>query len=392
MDEKSAGMQTLAIHAGESPDPTTGALVPPLYFATTYHLGTTENGAAVFAGEKEGYVYTRWGNPTIAVMEKRIAVLEGGEAAVATASGMAAISTVLLANLKSGDHVVAAKTIYPSAFAMLEQDFAALGIETTFVDSTDSENVAEALRPTTRVLYLETPGNPLLAICDLEACAEHAHRVGALVICDNTFATPVNQKPLEYGVDVVVHAATKYFCGHGDAIGGAIVGKREFIQRTSTRTLRYFGGVISPFNAYLIMRGMQTLPLRMRQHNSNALAVAQFLEKHPRVEWVLYPGLASHPQYAIAKKQMKGFGGMISFEVKGGINGGGQMMDRLRLCSLATSLGDTRTLISHPASTTHVVLSREARLRQGVTDGLVRMSVGLEDVGDIIADMEEALR
>lgn len=389
MDSKN--IQTLAIHAGESPDPTTGALVPPIYLATTYHLGTTENGAAVFSGEKEGYVYTRWANPTVTVLEKRVAALEGAEACVATSSGMAAITTTLLANLKAGDHVVAAKAIYPSTFAVLSQDFSQYGIETTFVDATDIENVADAIRPNTRVLYMETPGNPILALCDLQEVARLARASGAVSICDNTFATPINQRPVELGIDIVLHAATKYMCGHGDAVGGLIVGKQDFIERTRVHTLRYFGGILAPFNAYLITRGITTLPLRMKQHNENAFTVAKYLEQHPAVASVSYPGLESHPQYHIAKKQMRGFGGMVSFELKGGLEAGAHMMDRVRLCALATSLGDARSLISHPATTSHVVVSREARLSQGVTDGLVRLSVGIEDVNDIIADLAQAM-
>ncbi len=390
--EKTRGLQTLAIHAGEAPDPTTGALVPPLYFATAYHFGSTEHGAALFSGEAEGYVYTRWANPTVDVLQRRVAALEGAEAGLATASGMAAVATSILANVKQGNHVISAKAIYPSTLHFLSQNLAALGVETTVVDATDAQNIARAVRPNTRVIYTETPGNPLLALSDLEALARIAHDARAVAICDNTFATPVNQQPLKWGIDIVVHSATKYLNGHGDAVGGMILGKKDFVERASVETLRFFGGILSPFNAYLILRGTQTLPLRMKQHNANALAVAQFLENHPRVKWVSYPGLTSHPQHAIARKQMTGFGGMISFEVEGGVQAGAQMMDRLRLCSLATSLGDARTLISHPASTTHSVLSREARELQGVTDGLVRMSVGLEDVEDIIADLEQGLR
>ncbi len=391
MDRTNQGLQTIAIHAGEAPDPTSGALVPPLYFATTYHLGTTQRGAALFSGEEDGYVYTRWGNPTISVLERRVAALEGAEAGLATASGMAAIVTSLLANVKAGDHVVAAKTIYPSAYHLMDQNLRSLGIETTFVDATDPLNVANALRPNTRLVYLESPGNPMLALCDLEAIAAIAHRAGALTICDNTFATPINQRPIRWGTDIVIHSATKYLNGHGDAIGGMILGKADFIARARHETLIHIGGVLSPFNSYLILRGTQTMPLRVRQHNANALAVASFLEGHPHVRRVLYPGLASHPQYALAQKQMTGYGGMIAFEVEGGIGAGARLMDRLRLCALATSLGDVRTLISHPASTTHSVVSRESRERQGVTDGLVRLSVGLEDVQDIIADLDQGL-
>jgi methionine-gamma-lyase len=391
MEKTTYSLQTLAIHAGESPDPTTGALVPPLYFATTYHLGSTERGMALFSGEEDGYVYTRWGNPTVDVLQKRVAALEGAQAGLATASGMAAIATSVLANARAGDHVIAAKAIYPSTYHFLEQNLGALGIETTFVDATEAQNVANALRPNTRVIYVESPGNPLLALCDLEAIAQIAHRAGALAICDSTFASPVNQQPLKWGIDLVVHSATKYLNGHGDAVGGMILGARGLIERASVETLRYFGGVLSPFNSYLILRGIPTLPLRIKQHNANALAVAQFLEAHPGIEWVLYPGLASHPQHVLAQKQMTGFGGMISFEVKGGVAAGARLMNRLKLCALATSLGDARTLISHPASTTHSVLSSQARLEQGVSDGLVRMSVGLEEAADIIADLEQGL-
>jgi methionine-gamma-lyase len=391
MDENSRGMQTTAIHAGEKPDPTFGAVVTPLYFATTYHLGSTERGAALFSGEEDGYVYTRWGNPTISVLEKRVAALEGAEAGLAAASGMAAILTSILANVKAGEHVISGKAIYPGAFHLMDQNLRALGIETTFVDATNPQNIEAAVRPNTRLIYLETPANPLLALSDLEAIGHIARSAGLVTVCDNTFATPVNQQPLKWGIDIVVHSATKYLNGHGDAIGGIVLGKSEFISRARSESLIQTGGVMSPFNSYLILRGTGTLPLRVRQHNANALAVAGFLESHPRVLWVSYPGLASHPQHALAKKQMSGYGGMISFEVKGGIDAGARMMDSVKLCTLATSLGDLRTLISHPASTTHSPLSRESRELQGVTDGLVRLSVGLEDVQDIIADLDQAL-
>jgi methionine-gamma-lyase len=391
MDKNHHGLQTTAIHAGEALDPAHGAIVTPLYLATTYHFGSTERGAALFTGEEEGYVYTRWGNPTISVLEKRVAALEGAEAGLATASGMAAIVTSVLANAKAGDHIVAAKAIYPSTYHVLDQNLRALGIETTFVDATDPQNVADALRPTTRIVYLETPANPLLALSDLESIGRLARASGAISICDNTFATPVNQQPIRWGIDVVVHSATKYLNGHGDAIGGMILGTREFITRARTGTLIHLGGVLSPFNSYLILRGTETLPLRVRQHNANALAVASFLEGHSHVNQVSYPGLPSHPQHALAQKQMTGYGGMISFEVKGGLKAGARLMYCVKLCALATSLGDVRTLISHPASTTHSVLSRESRELQGVTDGLVRLSVGLEDFQDIIADLDQGL-
>jgi methionine-gamma-lyase len=391
MTNKQPGIHTLAIHAGETHDPQTGALVPPVHLASTYHLGTAENGAAIFAGEKEGYVYSRWGNPTVTMLQERVAALENAPAALCTGSGMAAIMTAVLNMVRAGDHMISAKAIYPSAYHLFDVELRALGIDTTFVDATDARNIAAALKPNTKLVYLETPGNPVLALCDLAAIAEIARGAGALTICDNTFATPINQRPLDFGIDVVLHSMTKYFCGHGDAVGGVIAGRTDFVKRCADEPLRYFGGILSPFNAYLILRGTQTLPLRVERHNANALAVAQFLEKHPQVSWVSYPGLESHPQHALARQQMRGFGGMVCFDLKGGVQAGARLMNSVKLCALAVSLGDVRTLITHPASTTHSVVSREQRLSQDVTDGLVRLSVGLEDAEDIIADLERGL-
>ncbi len=391
MSAKNQGIHTLAIHAGEAADPQTGALVPPVHLASTYHLGTAENGAAIFAGEKEGYVYSRWGNPTVTTLQARVAALEHAESALCACSGMAAIMTAVLNVVRAGDHMISAKAIYPSAYHLFDVELRALGIDTTFVDATDARNVAAALQPNTKLIYLETPGNPILALCDLAAIAEIARGAAALTICDNTFATPINQRPLDFGIDVVIHSMTKYFCGHGDAVGGVIAGRAEFVKRCADEPLRYFGGILSPFNAYLILRGTQTLPLRVERHNANALAVAQFLERHPQVSWVSYPGLVSHPQHALAQQQMHGFGGMVCFDLKGGVQAGARLMNSVKLCALAVSLGDVRSLITHPASTTHSVVSREQRLSQGVTDGLVRLSVGLEDAEDIIADLEQGL-
>lgn len=391
MKKTTDGMQTIAIHAGESPDPTYGDLVTPIHLATAFHFGSTQRGADLFNGQEEGFVYTRWGNPTIAVLEKRVAALEGAEAGLATSSGMAAIVTCILANAKAGDHVVSAKAIYPSAFHVMNTNLRALGIETTFVDATDPVNIERAINPKTRVVYLETPANPLLSVSHLSAVSKIVREAGIVSICDNTFATPINQHPIKLGIDIVLHSATKYLNGHGDAIGGMIVGTEGFISKARTGTLYHFGGVLSPFNAYLILRGTETLPLRVRQHNSSALSVAGFLEGHAHVSRVYYPGLPSHPQHELACRQMSGFGGMVSFELRGGVEAGARMMDRMKLCSLATSLGDARTLISHPASTTHSVVSRESRELQGVSDGLVRLSVGLEDVQDIIEDLDQGM-
>lgn len=392
MSDPKSGIQTRAIHAGEQPDPITGALVPPITLANTFHLGSTNQGAELFSGEREGYVYSRWGNPTLRILEKRVAALEGAEDAAGAGSGMAAIFSAVMSIVRSGDHIISAKAIYPSTYHLFDDDLRGWGIETTFVDATDLENISDAVKPNTRMIYVETPGNPLLSIVDLAGVSEIARRSKATTVCDNTFATPINQNPLALGIDVVVHALTKYLGGHGDAVGGIVAGKHDFIESVRTGAVRYYGGVLSPFNSYLILRGIQTLPLRMRAHNENAMLVARFLEGHPAVAWVRYPGLGSHPQHEIAKRQMRGgFGGMVSFELKGDMQAGISMMDRVQLCSLATSLGDVRTLISHPASTTHVVVSREQRLLQGVTDGLVRLSVGIEDVQDIISDLANAL-
>jgi len=390
--DRRLGIHTTAIHAGESPDPATGALVPPLHLATTYHLGTAENGAAIFSGEKSAYVYTRWSNPTVAAFERKAAALEHAEGAVATASGMAAIAAAILTIVKAGDHIVSASAIYPSTYHLMVTQLGSLGIETTFVDATDSANVERAIRPATKLVYLETPGNPLLTLCDLERIGGIARRAGVATICDNTFASPVNQRPLDLGIDTVVHSATKYFCGHGDAVGGLVAGRAAFIERCVTEPLRYYGGIMAPFTAYLMLRGTVTLPLRVERHNANALALAAWLERHPAVARVSYPGLPSHPQYELAKRQMPGgFGGMVCFDLRGGVEAGARLMNAVRVCSLAVSLGDARSLITHPASTTHSVVSREARLAQGVTDGLVRLSVGLEDVEDLMADLDGGL-
>ena len=267
-----------------------------------------------------------------------------------------------------------------------------MGVESTFVDATVPANVEGAIRSNTRIIYLETPGNPLLSLCDLQATGAIARAAGITSMCDNTFASPINQRPLELGIDVVIHSATKYFCGHGDAIGGLAVGSKAFVQRCRTEPLRYYGGIMAPFTAYLMLRGTQTLPLRIERHNASALRLAQWLEQHTAVSRVSYPGLPSHPQHELAKRQMPGgFGGMVCFDLKGGVEAGAKLMNAVRLCSLAVSLGDTRTLVTHPASTTHSVVSREARLAQGVTDGMVRLSVGLEDVEDLMGDLDQGL-
>jgi len=385
------GISTLAIHAGEGICPTTGSVAPPIYQATTFAFRNAEQGAAIFSEEMEGYVYTRWGNPTLASLERKLAALEGGEEALVTASGMAAVTTALLTVLDSGDHVLCSKGVYTGTYKFLSYSLRRFDVKVDFVDGTNPTLFEKVIHPNTRLIYIETPANPTLDVIDIAVISDIARRHGLPLFIDNTFATPCGQRPLELGADVVIHSMTKYLCGHGDAIGGAIIGRREFIEEARKVTLRIYGGVLSPFNAWLIMRGIHTLPLRMRAHSQNAMEIAKFLEEHPRVKMVRYPGLPSHPQHEIALKQMKLFGGMISFELMGGEEAGRKLMNSLRLCTLAVSLGDTRTLISHPASMTHAAVPREERLRFGITDGLIRLSVGLEDVGDIIEDLDRGL-
>jgi methionine-gamma-lyase len=388
---KKDGISTVAIHAGEGICPVTGSVAPPIYQASVFAFESAEEGAEIFSDEREGYVYTRWGNPTLTSLERKLAALEGGEDALVTASGMAAVTTALLTLVESGDHIVCSKGVYTGTYKFLTYSLDRLGVDVDFVDGTEVREFKRAIRRNTKLIYIETPANPTLDVIDIAAVSEIAKRYGLPLFIDNTFATPCGQKPLEMGADVVIHSMTKYLCGHGDAMGGAIVGGNEFIAQARKVTLRIYGGVLSPFNAWLILRGIHTLPLRMERHSQNAMEVAKFLESHPAVERVRYPGLPSHPQHGVANRQMKLFGGMVSFELEGGEEAGRKLMNSLKLCTLAVSLGDTRTLISHPASMTHAAVPRDERLRFGITDGLVRMSVGLEDVGDIIEDLERGL-
>jgi methionine-gamma-lyase len=384
-------IETNAVHAGEGICPRTGAVDTPIYQSSTFAFENAEEGAALFSHQQEGYVYTRYGNPTLRALEDKIAILEGAETAQATATGMAAISAVVLGLLKSGDHLVSARSVYSAAFDLFYRKLPSWGVETVFVESTAPEDFAKAVRGNTKLIYIETPSNPVLNILDIGAIASMARSRGIPIAVDNTFATPFNTRPLELGTDLVIHSATKYLCGHGDAMGGIVAGERKIIQEIAVETHRDLGGVMSPFNAWLILRGLRTLPLRMERHNTNAMRIAEFLQGHPKVERVFYPGLRSHPGHETARKQMRGYGGMLSFIVRGGIEAGRHVLNHVKLCTLAVSLGDTRTLITHPASTTHVVVPREKRLEIGIYDGLIRLSVGVEDAQDLIDDLAQAL-
>ena len=392
METKKCGLGTTAIHAGTLKN-LYGTLAMPIYQTSTFIFDSAEQGGRRFALEEAGYIYTRLGNPTTTVLENKIAALEEGEAGIAMSSGMGAISSTLWTVLKAGDHVVTDKTLYGCTFALMNHGLTRFGVEVTFVDTSNLDEVKNAMKKNTRVVYLETPANPNLKIVDLEALSKIAHtNPNTLVIVDNTFATPYMQKPLKLGVDIVVHSATKYLNGHGDVIAGLVVTRQELADQIRFVGLKDMtGAVLGPQEAYYIIRGLKTFEIRMERHCKNARTIVDFLNKHPKVEKVYYPGLETHSGYEIAKKQMKDFGAMISFELKGGFEAGKTLLNNLKLCSLAVSLGDTETLIQHPASMTHSPYTKEEREAAGITDGLVRLSVGLENVEDIIADLEQGL-
>ena len=392
METKKYGLGTTAIHAGTLKN-LYGTLAMPIYQTSTFIFDSAEQGGRRFALEEAGYIYTRLGNPTTTVLEDKIAALEEGEAAVATSSGMGAISSTLWTVLKAGDHIVTDKTLYGCTFALMCHGLTRFGIDVTFVDTSNLDEVKNAMKENTRVVYLETPANPNLKIVDIEALAKIAHtNPNTLVIVDNTFATPYMQKPLTLGADVVVHSVTKYINGHGDVIAGLVITNKALADQIRFVGLKDMtGAVLGPQDAYYIIRGMKTFEIRMERHCKNARKVVEFLNNHPKIEKVYYPGLETHPGYEIAKKQMKDFGAMISFELKGGFEAGKTLLNSLKLCSLAVSLGDTETLIQHPASMTHSPYTKEEREAAGITDGLVRLSVGLENVEDIIADLEQGL-
>lgn len=389
---KKSGFATRAIHVGAEKN-MHGTLAAPIYQTSTFIFDNAEQGGRRFALEEGGYIYTRLGNPTCTQVEEKVASLEGAEAAVSCASGIGAIASAIWVCLKSGDHVVAGKTLYGCTFAYLEHGLSRFGVEVTFVDMRDPENVRKAMRPNTKVVYVETPANPNMYLTDIEAVAKIAHaQEGVMVIADNTYCTPFITRPLEMGCDAVVHSATKYLNGHGDVIAGFVAGSQEYINQVRLVGVKDLtGACLGPFEAFLIGRGLKTLEVRMERHCQNAQKVAEFLEKHPKIKSISYPGLASFPQKALADKQMGLPGAMICFEVEGGMEGGRTLMNNVHLCSLAVSLGDTETLIEHPASMTHSPYTPEERAASDISEGMVRLSVGLENVEDIINDLRQAL-
>ncbi|WP_055666060.1 methionine gamma-lyase [Desnuesiella massiliensis] len=390
---KTMGFATRAIHGGHKKDQY-GALATPIHQTATFIFDSAEQGGNRFALKEDGYIYTRLGNPTNTELEEKLAMLEGGEAAVSTASGIGAVASAFWTALKAGDHVVAAKTLYGCTYAYLSHGLTRYGVEVTFVDSTDPENVRKAMRDNTKVVYLETPANPNLDIADIEAISKIAHeKEGCLVMVDNTFCTPYIQRPLELGADVVIHSGTKFLNGHGDVISGFVVGSAEYIKNVRLFGIKDMTGAsLSPFDAFLIIRGMKTLEIRMERHCKNAMKVAKFLESHPAVDKVYYPGLESFKQYELAKKQMSLPGAVIAVELKGGMEEGKRVINNVKLCKLAVSLGDAETLVQHPASMTHSPYTKEEREEAGISDGMIRIAVGLENIEDIISDLDQALK
>ena len=389
-EHKFSSPETTAVHAGIDTYEY-GPVVPPIYQTSTFTFRDADHGADLFAGKGKGYIYSRMGNPTVEAMENSIAALEGGYGALACGSGMAAVHTVLASMLSAGDHLICSDAVYGPTCVLVDTILTRFGIECTIVDTSDLKAVEAAMKPNTKVVYVETPGNPTLVVTDLEAICKLSHKHGAQVVVDNTFCGPILQRPFEFGADVVLHSLTKSLNGHADVVGGVVVTRDEKQQKHFRKMLNHFGGVLPPMECFLVHRGIKTLALRMKQHCENAMQVAKFLEQCPAVNWVSYPFLASHPQYEIAKKQMSGGGPVISFEVKGGFEAGKTMMNHVKLHGLAVSLGGVESLIQHPASMTHASMGKEARERAGIADGLVRVSVGIECVDDVIADLKQAL-
>lgn len=394
MTGDSFGFGTKAIHAGNRKDQQFGALTTPIYQSSTFVFDSCEQGGRRFAGEENGYIYTRLGNPTVTVLENKVAALEGGESALATASGMSAISSCLWTIASAGRHIIADSTLYGCTFALLNHGLSRFGVEVDFIDTSDLDALKAHLRPNTVAVYLETPANPNLKITDIAAVAQIAHSFNAeiKVVCDNTFASPALQNPLSLGADVVVHSATKYLNGHGDVVAGFVVGKADFIHQVRMFGLKDMtGAVLDPFAAFLLLRGLKTLELRMARHCENAARIAAFLSEHPKVQKVNYPGLTKHKGHEIAARQMKAFGGMLSFEVRGGKEAGMKLVNALRLVTVAVSLGDAESLIEHPASMTHSTYTEEELAASGIAPGLIRLSAGLENAEDIISDLRQAL-
>jgi len=382
--------ETITIHGGLEPRSEYGAVSVPIYQTSTFSFKSAAEGAARFSGSAPGYKYTRLGNPTVNALEEAVRELEGGYGALGTASGMAAVSTVFLALLRSGSHVIGTDAVYGPTRLLLERHLAKFGIASSWVPTENLAAVREAIRPETSMIYIETPANPTIKLTDLDACAAIAREISALLVVDNTFSTPLLQRPLELGADVVIHSMTKYLNGHADVVAGMIVTGHREVHEPLTPMLENLGGTMDPHQAWLVLRGLRTLAMRIEKAQENARRLAQWLERHPQVAWVSYPGLASHPQHELMRRQMNGPGAMIAIGIRGGLEAGKALIDAVRLCTRAVSLGGVETLIEHPASMTHAGMSPTNRAAAGIRDDLVRLSVGCEAFDDLRDDLEQA--
>jgi len=390
MDTKKMGFNSKLIHAGDFKDEF-GSAVVPIYQTSTFSFKNAQHGADLFSGKEDGYIYTRIGNPTINALENKLAELENGYKGIALASGMASVTTVYMALLQQGDHMISTDAVYGPSRSVMESHFSKFGVEYSYIDTSDLDKIEKTINPKTKLLYIETPANPTLQITDMNKASEIAHKHNILVCVDNTFCSPYLQKPLDLGADIVLHSLTKFINGHADIVGGALIAKNEEVYNKLRKTMVYMGGNMDPHQAYMVIRGIKTLSLRIDKAQENAIKIAEFLEDHPKVEWIKYPGLKSFEQYDLAAEQMQGFGSMISFGLKDGYEAGKTLMDNVHLATLAVSLGGVETLIQHPASMTHAGVSKEEKDAANITDGLVRYSTGIEDVDDLIKDLESAL-
>ncbi len=390
MKKSKLGFNSRMVHGGEFDNPLGSATVP-IYQTSTFIFENADHGAKCFSGEDDGYIYTRIGNPTIHALETLVADLEGGAEGIATSSGMAAVNTLYMALLSKGDHMISSEAVYGPSRVVMEQHWARFGVESTYVNTADITAIKAAFKPNTKMLFIETPANPTIEITDLKACADLAHQHGALLVVDNTFCSPYLQRPIEFGADAVFHSMTKFLNGHADIVAGMIIAKDKDLGKKLRSMMVAMGCNMDPHQAYMVIRGVRTLGIRVERAQQSAMEIARFLEAHTKVDWVKYPGLESHPQHELAKTQMKGFGSMISFGLKGGLEAGKILMNEVQLAILAVSLGGVETLIQHPASMTHSKMKPEDRLKAGITEGLVRFSVGIEDVEDLIEDLKQGL-
>jgi methionine-gamma-lyase len=387
---KDLNFESKQVHAGHIDDEYGSAAVP-IYQTSTFRFRDAEHGAACFAGKEKGYIYTRIANPTIKALEDNIAELEGGFGGIATGSGMAAATTLYIALLGQDQHIISTDAIYGPARGVIENHFSRFGVQYSYIDTSEPDNIIKSIRKNSKVLYIETPANPTLNLTDLRKCSEIAREYGLILVVDNTFCSPFLQNPLSFGADIVFHSVTKFINGHADVVGGIIVTRTEELYKIIRPVMVSMGCCMDPHQAYMVLRGVKTLSLRIERAQQNAEQIAKFLFNHPKVAWIKYPGLVSHPQYELARKQMRGFGSMLSFGLKGGFDAGKKLMNSVKLSTLAVSLGGVETLIQHPASMTHATVPQDEKLKAGITDDLIRYSVGIENIKDLIADLDQAL-